>query len=347
MRNAFDGMPFSQIVITRPAQTGWLSDFQWRDGKVRVRKTDISLNADEKLWAEVLRWLPYLAVVAVRAGWARALRRLQRRRAAIWFAPQVPRPWYLARGAALWAGIGVARTPGEADVAFYFDDVTTAAVDHGLRGLNGGCTDVSKSHVATVFEEVFGYPLSVDPATYTGSMIEKSERNGVHDGRIFEAGEPVRPDCVYQRLVDTTDEEGSAHDLRTLCVSGIPVLVWEKVKPGGERFAIHNRIARLKNPTKVFTPEEIAKIGRFAAKMGLDWGGLDVLRDRADGRIYVVDVNKTDVGPVIALSWTDKMRSMRLLGQAMDRLVTVRSRASRTAPDLPGRTPRCEPVHAS
>ena len=81
--------------------------------------------------------------------------------------------------------------------------------------------------------------------------------------------------------------------------------------------------------------------------MGLDWGGLDVLRDRADGRIYVVDVNKTDVGPVIALSWTDKMRSMRLLGQAMDRLVTVRSRASRTAPDLPGRTPRCEPVHAS
>ena len=84
-----------------------------------------------------------------------------------------------------------------------------------------------------------------------------------------------------------------------------------------------------------------------SGRMGLDWGGLDVLRDRVDGRLYVVDVNKTDVGPVIALSWTDKMRSMRLLGQAMDQLVTVRSRASPTAPDLAGHTPRCEPVHAS
>jgi hypothetical protein len=32
-------------------------------------------------------------------------------------------------------------------------------------------------------------------------------------------------------------------------------------------------------------------------------------------------VNKTDVGPLIALSWTDKIRSMRRLADALLRLL--------------------------
>ena len=47
--------------------------------------------------------------------------------------------------------------------------------------------------------------------------------------------------------------------------------------------------------------------------MGLDWGGFDILRDRADGQNYIVDVNKTDLEPVIALCWADKLRSMHRL----------------------------------
>ena len=50
-------------------------------------------------------------------------------------------------------------------------------------------------------------------------------------------------------------------------------------------------------------------------------GGLDILRDRQDGQIYIVDVNKTDLGPLIALSWVDKIRSMTRLGRALERLV--------------------------
>jgi hypothetical protein len=320
-------MPMTAPVAENAPRSNWLSDFEWGDGRVRIRKTDIALDLDGKLWAEVARWLPYLAILSVRAGWARTMRALRGQQRSIWFAPERPRPWYLARGAALWAGIAMAHDPAQADVAFYFDDVTTAEVPgDAAAGVNAACADVSKSHVAAVFESVFGYPLSVDPATWSGPMIEKSEKNGVHDGRIFLAGEPVRADCVYQRLVDTADETGSAHDLRTLWAGGAPVLVWEKIKPGGTRFAIHNRKARLKAPTAVFTPEEIALIGQFTARMGLDWGGLDILRDRHDGRIYIVDVNKTDVGPVIALSWADKIRSMSLLGRAMEGLLALRVR---------------------
>lgn len=47
----------------------------------------------------------------------------------------------------------------------------------------------------------------------------------------------------------------------------------------------------------MLSKEEQTRIARFAAAMRLDFKGLDVLRDRGDGRIYIVDANKTDTGP--------------------------------------------------
>ncbi|MGZ3299147.1 MAG: hypothetical protein ACXU8O_09035, partial [Asticcacaulis sp.] len=85
---------------------------------------------------------------------------------------------------------------------------------------------------------------------------------------------------------------------------------------------IKNRRAVLAQPADVYSSAELAKIAEFTARMGLDWGGLDILRDRGDGRIYIVDVNKTDLGPVIALSWRDKLVSMAMLGRALRALVT-------------------------
>jgi hypothetical protein len=58
--------------------------------------------------------------------------------------------------------------------------------------------------------------------------------------------------------------------------------------------------------------------------MALDFGGLDVLRDREDGRIYIVDVNKTDMGPPSALTAKDKLTAMRGLAQAFAALVDAR-----------------------
>ncbi len=303
-----------------PRLPGWIGDFAWRDGRVVVRKTGVSLAIDHHLIAEIVSWLLYLPLLG---GFALAARLRRRRRFAVWFAPDRPRPWYLMRGAALWAGLSVAPTEASADAAFYFDDVTRGNPPAAcvVPRFNFACTDVSKSHVAAVFAEVFGYPLQLDPARASGPIVEKSEINGVHDGAVVVAPVTPRPGRVYQRLIDT-EANGFNHDLRTPCVGGAPVVVWHKYKPAGESFAIHSRRTRLRDPAEVFSPEELALIRRFNARMGLDWGGLDILRDRHDGRIYVVDVNKTDLGPVISLSWRDKIVSMNRLATAMDAMVT-------------------------
>ena len=48
-----------------------------------------------------------------------------------------------------------------------------------------------------------------------------------------------------------------------------------------------------RRPEEVFSAEEIQLVLRFAAAIGMDYGELDVLRDVHDGRIYVVDANRT------------------------------------------------------
>lgn len=310
----------SEATLSAVPPRGWLDDFTWREGRIEIRKTAIRLKLDRYLVTEVLNWIGYLAILAVAATLARVRHRSP---VAIRFVPDQPRPWYLVRGAALWAGARTTAKANSAAATFYFDDVTvgSAPAPEAGRRFNFDCTDVSKSHVAQVFEEVFGYPLSLNPETAEGDIVEKSEKNGVHDGAIVTAPVAPRPGYVYQRLVDTTDDQGCCHDLRTPCVGGEPVLVWVKAKAAGGRFAIHNRHVSLRQPSEVFSADELVAIRRFNAGMGLDWGGLDILRDRHDGRIYVVDVNKTDVGPIIALSWRDKIRSMNRLAAAFERLV--------------------------
>jgi glutathione synthase/RimK-type ligase-like ATP-grasp enzyme len=103
-------------------------------------------------------------------------------------------------------------------------------------------------------------------------------------------------------------------------VGGEPVVVFVKRRPKDQRFANFNTSVQLADPAKVFTAAEREKIAAFAAAMNLDWGGLDVLRDRESGRIYIVDVNKTDMPP-LALSFTAKVRSTRLMGMALERLI--------------------------
>src|SRR3954454_7156229 len=63
----------------------------------------------------------------------------------------------------------------------------------------------------------------------------------------------------------------------------------------GRRRVPHNVNTRVlrRSTSHVFTPEEVRQILAFARAMGVDYGEFDILRDRSDGRIYVVDVNKT------------------------------------------------------
>ncbi|MES2034675.1 MAG: hypothetical protein V4466_10905 [Pseudomonadota bacterium] len=311
------------------ARAFWTADFYFESGRVKVRTTGADIAFDRALVEEALVWFAYYLPVRVRAAWMRLTRPGPR----IWFTPHRPRPWYLVWAAAAWSGARLARSPDQADAAMFFEDAAQGLSPNSgpEPHLNFGCTDVSKSHVARVFEQVFGYPLALDPALARGPVVEKGEANGVHDGRIVEAPCPARTDKTYQRLIDNTAACGRfVDDLRTPCVGGAPVLVFIKRRPTVDRFANHNSSVSLVTPAAVFSADEIEAIGRFCMAMQLDWGGLDILRDRASGRLYVVDVNKTDMGPPIALPLAAKLRATRLLGDALLALIaghTAKARA--------------------
>ena len=90
-----------------------------------------------------------------------------------------------------------------------------------------------------------------------------------------------------------------------------------KERPIDKRFANLNTRVRMTTTIECFSTEELSNIKAFCAAMQLDWGGLDILRDAKDGCIYIVDVNKTDMGPPLALSIKDKLSAVKTLGHAL------------------------------
>jgi len=134
--------------------------------------------------------------------------------------------------------------------------------------------------------EEFGYGYDIDPAQHDGMAVEKSDVNGRVHGWLVRCPRQPRPRMVYSRFL-----EGSEYRIqffrRLMCVTevfrdkidGFPVN-WRR--PGSSR---HNIV-----PTDHFSARELAQIGRMAQKAGMDYGAMDVIRDR-DGKIYVIDMN--------------------------------------------------------
>ena len=301
----------------RPNATGsWLNDLELRGRTLVIRKTGATVRFDWALVREIGRGLRVVLLLMARRWWLRGTGRERRR---VWAAPDDPRPWYMVHAALSYGGVALARAPDEACAGLFFDDATRSPAPDLAAGvaLNAGCLDISKRRVGEAFERAFGYPLTLDPRAHGGPAVRKSDTNSRHDGRIVECPcEPV-PGTVVQRLVDTGGED-HVLDLRTQVVGGRPVAVYPKRRPKADRFnSISNVAVTLVEPATEFSEAEGAAIGRFCAEMGLDWGTLDVLRDRHDGRIYVVDANKTDVGPMLSLPLREQFRSIQLASEAL------------------------------
>ncbi len=315
-------MPAIDFSPQRNTQRGlWLGDFRLEDGRILVKSTGVWINNDLQLWRDIGRWLTYYAFVRLHGLWLRLTREPGPR---VWFTPYAPRPWYILWAAMVWGGLRFARGPEHADAAFYFEDQTLAMPPPPghARHFNFGCADVSKSKVAEVMERAFGYPLAIDPLSHVGPAVEKGEGNGLHDGRVVQCPLPPAPGKAYQRIIATEAEDGWAYDLRTACVGKKPIVVFVKKKPASARFSIQNTSVAVKAPGEVFSQAELAQIEHFCGEMQLDWGGLDVLRERAGGRIYVVDVNKTDTGPAVVLNWRDRAKATQLLAAALRDMVS-------------------------
>ena len=71
-------------------------------------------------------------------------------------------------------------------------------------------------------------------------MVEKSEINGAHDGRIIQGPAPARHGHVYQRVIDNRNGRGLVEDLRCPMIGGRIPLVLRKRRREAVRFCNSN-----------------------------------------------------------------------------------------------------------
>lgn len=186
-----------------------------------------------------------------------------------------------------------------------------------LPVVNGRHLHCSKRNVARHFEQVFGYALQVDPHTYAGPMVRKSDENAAHDGVTvmgpLPADEVALPGQVYQRLVDNSAGP-SVVDIRVSVVRTVQDHSYVKLRPVLDRYSNVNSAAWFAPTSVLLTPDEIAHIDVFCASIGLDFGQLDLCRDNTSGRVYVVDANNTPFGPANGMSPADAAAAVTALG---------------------------------
>jgi phosphohistidine swiveling domain-containing protein len=184
--------------------------------------------------------------------------------------------------------------------------------------------------------------LPASPGAASGIAVfdaDRAEKLGRAGEKVILVREETKPEDIHgffasqgiltSRGGKTSHAAVVARGMGTPCVAGAPALTFIKRRPVIDRFANYNSSVSLTTPDRVFSPEELDSIGRFCAAMRLDWGGLDILRDRVDGRLYIVDVNKTDMPP-LRLPWLDKMRAVARLGAALNALIKTASARDRS-----------------
>lgn len=292
-----------------------------RDGVIYVRQTGQQIPIDQKLFGSVIAVLRvYLYLFGVKVF---RFLTFKRPLGTIAFVPHMPAFWYNIWIANQIAGFRSAGDAAGADSVFVFEDSTVNVFDpdslpaHTVK-INHRITDVTKKRVGTLFEQVFGYAIEVDPLTYEGEGIRKSNQNGAHDGvkiRFPLREDQIVPEFVYQRLVDSTNTPGISEDLRIAYVFGRIAVVYHKFKDTAVRFGTEYLRVDLRTPEDVFSQSEISLLTEFCEEMGLDFGAVDVMRDKNTGRIYVVDVNKTCM-PVLSLTFREQMNAQRRIATA-------------------------------
>lgn len=296
----------------------WFSDFKYTNGGFLVKKTGAHIPIAWRLFHDIFSWFAfYFFTQTWRIGrWLSGYKR-----PTIAFFPDKARPWYFIWPVMHVAGARVVEDASRADIVIQFDDSTiTNNTPPETRSdavlVNFHCNDISKTRIADVFADASGYDLAADPRNYEGAMVEKSELNGAHDGRIIVG--PMEPieGKTYQRLIDNEIPGGMVEDLRTCIVAGEPIIVYRKRRLLERRFMNENKQVILDKIDNVYSQEELEIIRRFVAGINLDWGGIDVLRDKATGKIHIVDANKTDMGPPIALPIGGKLRATRRMAKA-------------------------------
>ena len=266
-------------------------------------------------------------------AWARMLRTVVRPRKTVLFYPNRPRRWAVAYKLSTRAGYWITTNPNRrCDAAFRWETSTRRELRtfrYDDAAINQHCTDISKQYVAKVFEDVFGYDLEVDPTTYEGLVVRKSDENATHDGEVITCpipAEDVVPGFVYQKAIDNRrDDAEGFYEYRVPVFSDSIPSVYVKYRPADAQFKEFDG-AEVVTPESVLSQEERTSILAFAKALRLEYGELDVLRDRGDGRIYIVDANNTPSGPTRGFRPEQRVEALESLQPSFDALLAESAR---------------------
>ena len=189
--------------------------------------------------------------------------------------------------------------------------------------INKGSVDISKKTVDKVFFEVFKYSSLVNPLSYEGRFIRKSNQNATHDGVIFDKPiSSVDDRFIYQRLINNAYDNNTSIEMRVPVIKGYIPFIYYKYKPINDRLGWKILNAEIVDTDKALTSEEQEKIVLFCKKMMLDFTELYILRDIDSQKIYITDANSNPTGPP---KFVARKEALQKLAQAFNKYMLLRS----------------------
>ncbi len=205
-------------------------------------------------------------------------------------------------------GYAITRFPqSKVDVVFRHNDITVSDViiENELdvttdQVVNAGCRDIGKDTLMKAFEDIFGYPIKIDPTSFSGRIAVKSIKNASKDcefitGPISES--EVDPTLVYQVALDTTiNPSGYLEVLRLPVYNGKITVGWKSLYPQGYKSAAASFKPRFYTVDELLSSEEQRNLIQLCKEMRAEYCEIECMRDQA-GLLYAIDLNNTPHGP--------------------------------------------------
>lgn len=237
-----------------------------------------------------------------------------------------------------WSRYRMTSNPKEKfDYVINWEDSTFKSSDKVLEDLskdhfavNLKCDDISKEKVERVFNKVFGYSTFIDPLTYQGKIIEKSDLNSKHSQiKVLLAPiNDIKKGFVYQRFLFSRVDQYFV-DYRVPFVNGQIPLVFIRYKNPED---VSNSLLkyRMLEPPIIFDRQEIEKITEFCREMNLDYGEMDIIRDMSDNRLYIIDVNTTPHQPKRACGRKNRNLKHKMVRKLLIELLVENEQPAKT-----------------
>lgn len=156
--------------------------------------------------------------------------------------------------------------------------------------VNGRMTDSSKTRLEHAVQAAFGYGYAVNPRTWQGTIVEKSEGHG-HRVWLMPL-EPPKRGMFYSEFLQGKEWRIATFKTEWICTR--TERKWENGVSCEQR--VHGS-SRYDVPLKdVMSRTERLKFDTLRVLLGLDYGEFDVIRNH-DGRLCPIDVNPSPSPP--------------------------------------------------